>query len=218
MEYQCFRINPDGPDLPSQAAKYRALRLKALKESPQSFSSSYEIESQFPDEIWISRIQETGKTTFVCSATSGDSSEWVGQVSLRGPLSVEEFRLPQESGQNPPESDDQVQRWQMLSLYTLPSHRGKGLAKALCQTAFDFAVSHAKPTAVNTTIRIMVKPDNKATLSMYKSLGFKETGSCTLEEALRANGDANLLPEGSLNEEYTTRTGVIMELHLSQGS
>ena len=60
----------------------------------------------------------------------------------------------------------------------------------------------------------MVKPDNGAVIKMYEGLGFEQTGNCTLEEALRANGDEGLLPEGSLPEKFTTRSGLIMAVQL----
>ncbi|KAH6622223.1 hypothetical protein C7974DRAFT_283054, partial [Boeremia exigua] len=122
--------------------------------------------------------------------------DWVAQVSLRGPILAEDFNLPTESGQANAESDPAEVRWQMLSLYTLPSHRSKGLGKKLYEEAFKYLQSRdqnqANPSKV--VVRIMVKPDDKVTIKMYGSLGFVHTGVCTLEEALEANGDAELLP------------------------
>ncbi|KAF5137733.1 N-alpha-acetyltransferase RimI [Metarhizium anisopliae] len=214
MEYQFVRVDPSDPNLPSLAAQYKRLRLEALKQSPHSFSSTYETESQFPDDVWVSRLQHPRKETFICVATLEGESEWVAQVTLRGPLSAEEFHLS-ESGQPPAAPDEEEEKWQMLSLYNLPSHRGKGLGKRLCKAACDFVVSRGgvSPTI---TVRCMVKPDNLATLGMYQSLGFERTGFCTLEEALRANGDADMIPEGVLEKKFTTRTGITLALHLGR--
>ena len=62
----------------------------------------------------------------------------------------------------------------------------------------------------------MVKPENVATLRLYGGLGFERAGICTLEEALRANGDAELIPEGVLGEEYTARTGLVMTMSIER--
>lgn len=151
-------------------------------------------------------------TTSGFHAFSTRERKWVAQVTLRGPLSAEEFHLP-ESGQPPAARDEEEEKWQMLSLYNLPSHRGKGLGKRLCKAACDFVVSRGG-LAPTITVRCMVKPDNLATLGMYQSLGFERTGLCTLEEALRANGDADMIPEGLLDKKFTTRTGIILALRL----
>ncbi|CCT73887.1 related to GNAT family acetyltransferase [Fusarium fujikuroi IMI 58289] len=109
------------------AIQYRDLRLKALKASPESFSSTYEIESQFTETQWMDRLLQDDRENFVCVATPvnrGTSSmaEWVGQVTLRGPVGRKAFTLPEVSGQPLPGGDDEEDRWQMLSLFILPDH------------------------------------------------------------------------------------------------
>lgn len=218
MEYTFIRVDREGPDLAASAAKYKALRLEALRQSPTAFSSTLETESQFSDEAWVSRLQDPGKETFACVAISEDGgSEWVGQVTLRGPVPASEFLAPPGSGQPEPASDEETEKWQMLSLYTLPSHRGKKLGSRLCERAFEFLRERkgtGGPRLV--VVRIMVKPENVATLRLYGGLGFERAGLCTLEEALRANGDAELIPEGELGDTYTARTGIVMTLSMER--
>ena len=219
MEYTCIRVDRADNNLPAQARKYKDLRLAALKQSPTSFSSTYEIEAAFSDSIWLSRLSEPSKETFVCvalSAAPNVKEEWVAQVTLLGPIPTSSYTLPDEAGQPHVLPDDEEQKWQMLSLFTLPTHRGQGLGKKLCQEAFKFltAVERSSPSKVR--VRIMVKPENHITLGLYGSLGFKEAGRCTLAEALRANGDAAMLPSGELGEKYTKRSGIIMDLALDR--
>lgn len=217
MEYTFIKVERDGTDLASSAAKYKGLRLEALRQSPTAFSSTLETESQFSDEVWASRLQDPGKETFACVAVAEDgASEWVGQVTLRGPVPASEFLPPPGSGQPHPSSDEETEKWQMLSLYTLPSHRGKKLGSRLCERAFGFLREREGTGAPGVVVRIMVKPENVATLRLYGGLGFERAGLCTLEEALRANGDAELLPEGVLGGEYTTRTGIVMTLSMER--
>ncbi|KAJ4992783.1 hypothetical protein SVAN01_01829 [Stagonosporopsis vannaccii] len=159
---------------------------------------------------------QPGKETFVCAAVTNTDVTWVAQVTLRGPLSAREFDLPFESLQPAVKPDEEEAKWQMLSLYTLPSHRSKGLGQNLCREAFRFLRSlYSKQSILRgILVRIMVKPDNTVTIRMYEKLGFVRTGVCTLEEALIANGDAGLLPQGVLPVSYKTRTGIIMALAL----
>ncbi|KAJ5554079.1 hypothetical protein N7513_004038 [Penicillium frequentans] len=90
--------------------RYKTLRLHGLQVDPKSFSSTYEIESQFSPAIWRSRLQNPAGQTFVSVANSdkqdiqndtaiptepGDSDtslqrllrkDWVGIVTLLGPV------------------------------------------------------------------------------------------------------------------------------------
>ncbi len=218
-EYQFIKVDRNGADIQEAASNYRGLRLEALRQSPTAFSSTIEVESKFPDELWLSRLQDPEKETFACVATTPDgTSEWVAQVTLRGPISASEFIPPQGSGQAEVLPDEEEEKWQMLSLYTLPSHRGKKLGQRLCQSTFDFLKSRKETVAKRTVVRIMVKPENTVTLKLYGGLGFERAGLCTLEEALRANGDNDLIPSGELSERYTTRSGIVMLLRLDRST
>lgn len=54
-------------------------------------------------------------------------------------------------------------------------------------------------------VRIMVRPENLMIVKLYESLGFFNAGACTLEKALRANGDGGWIPQGTLPEKYTVK-------------
>ena len=203
-------------DLTTSASNYKTLRLTALQESPHAFSSTWEIESQFPDDVWMSRLSQPGQDIFACVFEGGEgAAEWVAQVTVRGPVPASDFQLPTESGQAIPSPDDEEDKWQMLSLYTAPGHRGRGLGAQLCRTVFEH-LARRRDASPRITVRIMVKPDNVATLGLYSGLGFVETGRCTLEEALRANGDGEMVPEGPLGPKYTTRTGIVMAMRMER--
>ncbi|KAL3493971.1 hypothetical protein BJX62DRAFT_234827 [Aspergillus germanicus] len=170
------------------------------------------------------QLKTDGRETFVCAATLKEDnlsesqvtqeSIWVGQLALRGPQSLEDFILPEEAGQwKPTEEVGDIECWQMLSLFTHPDHCGLGLGKALCWEALKYLASYrASPSKV--WVRLMVKPENHATVSLYHGLGFAEAGKCTLAEALVANGDEDLLPEDISGEKYSSRSGLIMMLEI----
>ncbi|KAA8651159.1 hypothetical protein EYZ11_009370 [Aspergillus tanneri] len=215
FEYSVFRIAKDHA-ITSSARKYKELRLQALSIAPTSFSSSYEIESAHTDDEWIARLAADRSETFICAATPVENPEmttWVGQLTLHGPQNREDFILPEESGQRNPPEDGDKELWQMLSLFTLPNHRGQGLGKKLCREALDYLASY-RESPHEVWVRLMVKPENHATVGLYQGLGFSEAGKCTLAEALIANGDKDLLPKDITGEKYSLRSGLIMMLEI----
>ncbi|KAJ4236807.1 hypothetical protein NW757_013347 [Fusarium falciforme] len=206
MAYTVLRIDRSDNDFPSLVNKYKALRLSALQQTPNAFSSTYEAESKLSDHDWMARLRNPSKDTFVVVDSDG---EWVAQVTVYGPVSAEAYALPSEAGQPPVAPDEDEEKWQMLSLYVLPSHRGKGVAKLLCREAINHLRS-LRHTAPRIRVRTMIAPDNQAACELFGSLGFSDAGLCTLAEGLRSNGEA--VPEGVLSAEYTTRGGIIMAI------
>ncbi|KAI8665205.1 hypothetical protein LRP88_12761 [Fusarium phalaenopsidis] len=218
VDYTFFHVSKT-TSIEESARLYRDLRLKALQTSPESFSSTYEIESAFTEDDWIKRLLEGDRENFICAATthradSARSVEWVGQLTIRGPVSRADYTLPEASGQPGPALDEDEERWQMLSLFNLPEHRGKGLGQKLCQEALRHLQQTRKSS--NILVRLMVKPQNTVTVHLYEKLGFETVGKCTLAEALVANGDGHLLPEDTTDPKYSTRAGLIMTLRISR--
>ena len=127
------------------------------------------------------------------------------------------YYLPEESKQPHTPSDTEEEKRQMLSLYILPLHRGKGLAKGLCQATFDWLLSRTDVAdGSQFRVRIMIKSGNTATYSLYEKLGFEMAGMCTLAEALKANGDAELIPGDGGGKKYSNRSGLIMTVVLQK--
>jgi ribosomal protein S18 acetylase RimI-like enzyme len=206
----------------ASAQQYRDLRLKALKASPESFSSTYAIESTFTDAYWVNRLISPDRELFICAATpvSEDSSspnkiQWIGQVTMRGPLSKAQLELPEESGQPPQKSDEEEERWQMLSLFTLPEYRGLGLGNKLCQHAINHLQS-ARSFPRGVQIRLIIKAGNQVAVEFYRRLGFVHGGRATLVEALISNGDEDLIPKDLSSTKYTERQGIIMISRISR--
>ncbi|KAF4268846.1 hypothetical protein KXV68_007441 [Aspergillus fumigatus] len=215
--YTYFRVSKT-EDLDRSAQRYRDLRLQALKLSPSSFAATYESEALLTDEYWKWRLSQPGRETFVCAARpeanpnafNEEDLEWVAQLTLLGPRTKEEFTLPAASGQPEPGPDDEEERWQLLGLYTLSSHCGRGIAKRLCAEAIKYLVEY-RVEPKNVHVRLMVKPGMEAAVRLYRGLGFVEVGSCTLAEALIANGEGDLLPEGyEVKEKFCARGGHVM--------
>lgn len=219
--YSFFRVSKsDG--VSTSAQNLRDLRLQALKVSPGSFASTYDVESAFTDADWINRITVPDQEVFICAAaplkhdyTHPRESKWIAQVTLRGPMSEADFTLPMESGFPPPNCDEEEERWQMLSLFTLPDHRGLGLGAKLCQSALNYLRSY-QSLPYQIQVRLMVKPENYVTVKLYQRLGFTLAGRVTLVEALIANGDEHLLPKDQSSAKWSHRSGLIMVSRISR--
>ncbi|KAM3559800.1 hypothetical protein ARSEF4850_003956 [Beauveria asiatica] len=206
--------------LESSAQQYRHLRLQSLEASPESFSSTYETEAAFSNDGWIQRLSAPDRETFICVANAAGGQDapgigdWVGQVTLRGPMSAREFSLPEEAGQLTVNSDNE-ERWQLLALFLLPAHRGGGRGSRLCREALN-RLRRRQPDPRTVHVRLMVKPDNQKIVQMYERLGFVHTGQCTLAEAMRAAGNGHFLPSDTSDPKYSNQSGIIMNMHLQR--
>ncbi|KAJ5261168.1 Acyl-CoA N-acyltransferase [Penicillium angulare] len=219
--YSFFRVSKTN-GIDTSAQQYRDLRLKALKTSPGSFSSTYTIESTFSDADWVDRLTVPDREVFICAATPvglnsscPNDIQWIGQVTVRGPASRTGFELPVEAGQPPQRSDEEEERWQMLSLFTLPQHRGHGLGSKLCQEAIEYLRSY-RTFPRDVQVRLIVKAGNDITVELYRRLGFMHAGRATLVEALIANGDEHLISEDRNSAMYHDRQGIIMLSRVSR--
>lgn len=171
-------------------AKQKALRLKSLLTSPESFSSTYEREIAFTDADWEARLRNPSACTLVAvkesSASHGNStdddeseavaetayldSEWLGSVVLVGPE-----EKPEEQHKSA-----QTTTFDIYALFVLPEARGAGLGSALIRSAASEAqklVPSATANAnVNRTvvIRASVARGNERVLKLYERAGFVE--------------------------------------------
>jgi GNAT superfamily N-acetyltransferase len=207
--------------LPFLAGKFASLRLSALTISAPAFSSTFEVESAFTASDWIARLQRCSVHYLIAVAYATDTrseqqtidtGDWIGSATLIGPITKEAYELPESGG---PEvgGDDVETRWQMTAVFNNPLHRGKGIAKMLINGALEFAAKESGKDRESRT-RIMIHPRNIVVKRLYEGLGFVDAGRCTLAEAYRSNGDANMLPSDggqSDPEKYLVRLGTIME-------
>lgn len=147
-----------------QLERFWRLRLRALQEAPEAFSSSYEETAQtpLPDLIELQRARMSPENVVFLAEEDG---EFVGITGL-----YRETRLKTKH------------KGQIWGVYVLPEWRGCGVAHALMQRAIDYArgwvgleLLHLSATASNT-----------AALHLYESLGFVTWG--TQPKALYVNG------------------------------
>lgn len=134
----------------SYATEYRILRLKALKENPEAFGSSFEEESRMPLSFTEERLNQKESMTFGVF-----DFELVGIVTLT-------FSLRKKLKHN----------GHIQALYVDETKRGKGYGKVLLKHVIEVAKSLQM---IN--LFLMVTSTNQKAIHLYESLGFMKYGT-----------------------------------------
>jgi ribosomal protein S18 acetylase RimI-like enzyme len=140
---------------------YRDLRLRALEDSPNAFSTTYAEASAHSNEYWMSRlIQLSANTDLLLVA------ERNGQ------------RCGMAWGTLPLSEKDTAHVYQM---WVAPGHRGFGVGRMLLDGIIDWARKHRVVSII-----LGVTCGNEAAWRLYESSGFRAFGEL---EALRSNSE-----------------------------
>lgn len=132
--------------------EYRALRLRALREEPQAFGSSWEEESQRPPEMAIARLQSSDQAAF---GGYDDNDRLVGMVWLWREGGIKSRH-----------------KGYIISMYVAPEARGHGLGRKL----LDAAIARARETPGIEQLLLAVTSINTPARSLYLSMGFEPYG------------------------------------------
>lgn len=136
---------------PQNAFVFKAVRLRALRDTPHAFSSTYARESQFTDSEWLARAERM----------NGESG--AGFLAMEGENAcgiVGSFLDP-----NHP---DQAH---LVSMWTAPGHRRQGVGRLLVQEVLNWA--HWRKTR---RLLLMVTSNNESAIRFYERLEFTKTG------------------------------------------
>jgi ribosomal protein S18 acetylase RimI-like enzyme len=146
---------------PDEWPALRDARLRALVDAPSAFGTTYDEALARPDDWWIRWAER-------CAADSTQAMfvAWEGDVAigLAGAYGDEH-------------------RFDVISMWTDPGHRRRGVGSALLATAIAFAGS--------VPVFLSVTEDNVAARRLYEQHGFAATG---VTEPLRSQ------PELSIHE------------------
>ena len=148
------------------ASEYQALRLRALREHPEAFSSSWEREREIPLTAIAKQLRESAASPdhFILGAHAGD--RLAGMVGL--------FR---EQG------DKQRHKGVIWGMYVAPEARGMGVGRMLLREA----VRLANEMDGLEQIKLGVVTSNAEARTLYASMGFESYG---LEKnSLYVNGE-----------------------------
>lgn len=105
---------------PERWREAKQLRLEALHTEPSAYASSYEDELAFSDDVWMSRLtsafQRDGNLTFFAEV----EGELVGMAGAGWSSKAKMLHVAE-----------------VYAVYVKPSHRGKGIGKALMRRLLD---------------------------------------------------------------------------------
>jgi ribosomal protein S18 acetylase RimI-like enzyme len=136
---------------PQNALIFKAVRLRALRDSPHAFGSTYAKESQFTDAEWTER-----------------AARWNGEKSILY-LAMDAGAACGIVGAAIDEKD--ATRAQLISMWTAPTHRQRGIGRLLV----DEIMAWARARGV-CSLQLMVTSNNQPAMRFYQRLGFTRTG------------------------------------------
>ena len=141
------------PLSPRVVPNFKAVRLRALKDTPSAFGRTYAEESQFSDAEWRARV-----------TTWNSGSRSVCYIAMDGgePCGIIGGYL----------DDHAPPRANVASMWVAPSHRRSGLGTRLLDHVHKWAQTLKTPQ-----MRLMVTNGNASAIRFYQRYGFALTGT-----------------------------------------
>jgi ribosomal protein S18 acetylase RimI-like enzyme len=136
---------------PANAMHFKAVRLRALSDTPTAFSSTYAAESRLSDRNWIERAQEW----------SSKRSTMYLAMDVENPCGIVSGFLDR----------GDTTRAHLASMWVAPSHRRSGIGRMLVNAIIEWAQLQSADT-----VQLTVTSNNDPAIEFYKSLGFSPTG------------------------------------------
>lgn len=135
---------------PEEWPALRDIRLRALRDAPFAFGSTYEDEAAFLAETWRQRAAgvEGVRATFVAEGSGG----WLGIATGLG-------------------NDPAPGTAMLAGMFVVPQARRLGVATALVEAVVDWARSHGARR-----LELDVTGTNAAAIRLYQRAGFTDTG------------------------------------------
>lgn len=139
------------PITPLLTGEYKAVRLRALEDTPLAFGSTYARESQLTDEEWKARAARltNGRDIGFLAHTDG---KYCGLALC--------FT-----------DEEDPRKGQLISMWVAPEARRKGVGRQLIEAIAVWAAEHGI-----STLQLMVTSVNDSATRFYERLGFAKTG------------------------------------------
>lgn len=137
---------------PKNALIYKAIRLRALQDSPLAFGSTHAKESQLSDADWLKRAEDL----------SSDRS--VGYLAMSQGISCGLVAAYL--------NEDDLGKAHLVSMWVSPTHRRNGIGRALIEAIQTWARIHKTHS-----LQLTVTSCNQSAIEFYKRNGFAMTGN-----------------------------------------
>lgn len=142
--------------------QFKELRLLSLAQSSESFESSFEDEASLNNEQWIDRVTAS-HNAFIIGAFDGDAL-----IGIAGWSQALKEKIKHKS--------------YLWGVFIKQNYRGKCIAHTVLTRLIDTACQQTDISQIQLT----VASENKAAVSLYQRLGFRQYGIEV--DALRVNG------------------------------
>lgn len=130
---------------------FKAVRLRALQDTPSAFGSTYAKESQLTDADWVQRAaQWNGERSVLYLAMDKDAACGIAGAFL---------------------DHDDASRAHLISMWTAPTHRQRGIGRLLVNQILGWA--RLRQASI---LQLMVTSNNQPAIVFYQRLGFTRTG------------------------------------------
>ena len=131
---------------------YKSIRLESLRDSPDSFASTYEREITFTPEHWKARLRISSTIHDAVAVAAVADNHFIGLLSCVI-------------------HDANEKRGHLYQMWVSPSYRKKGIGTALV----DFVKSWAADKGMEALL-LSVTTINAEAISLYQSTGFQSVG------------------------------------------
>ena len=130
---------------------FKDVRLRASRDTPSAFGSTYAKESQLSEDDWIDRAsQRTGERSIGYLAMDDGVACGIAAGFL---------------------DEHEASRAHLVSMWISPTHRRLGVGRSLVSAIIAWAQTRAVRT-----LHLMVTSNNESAIRFYESLGFARTG------------------------------------------
>src|ERR1700732_2441882 len=137
----CFLIAIE-PITPLNTFLFKAVRLRALRDAPHAFGSTYAKEAQLTDSDWITRVERwNGENGAGFLAMDGDTACGIAGSFL-----------------------DQIDRTRahLISMWTAPAYRKRGIGRLLVNNVLNWA--RGRKACI---LQLMVTSNNESAIRFY---------------------------------------------------
>jgi ribosomal protein S18 acetylase RimI-like enzyme len=135
-----------------EGERLRDLRLRALRDAPSAFGSSFGEENLFPQEQWSTLAEQSEAADYGVVFVAIDGSSWLGMAG--GYTGQEDSRIASVWG-----------------MWVDPPSRRRGVGRQLLQAVIDWAMERGAISAV-----LSVSDRAPQAAALYRELGFTPTG------------------------------------------